>query len=151
MPPRLARIGREEMRQTKRGTGYSLSDQHIYSLWKCLPLNSGTTYLKYEKSAGYFFFQINIFCQQLTQNTTTDFVSFTQNVLKFKTCKTCVYNFRTNDFVNLTKSVIVFWVNCWQNMLISQRLTCTDVIVTLTMLEEIVMCIVHSEIQIIVW
>ena len=31
MPPRLARIGREEMRQTKRGTGYSLSDQHILS------------------------------------------------------------------------------------------------------------------------
>ena len=31
MPPRLARIGREEMRQTKRGTGYFFSDQHILS------------------------------------------------------------------------------------------------------------------------
>ena len=45
--------------------------------------------------------QINIFCQQLTQK--TDFVSFTQNFLKFKTCKTCVLNFRT-ICVNLSKS-----------------------------------------------
>ena len=41
------------------------------------------------------FSQINIFCQQLTQNTMTDLVSFTQNVPKLKTFKTCVLNFRS--------------------------------------------------------
>ena len=46
-------------------------------------------------------------------------------VLKFKTCKTCGLKFRT-ICVNLTKSVIVSWVNWWQDMLIWQSTTCAD-------------------------
>ena len=61
---------------------------------------------------------INIFCHQLTQHMKNDFVRFTQIVLKFKTCKTCVLNFIT-IFVNLRR-----WQNqslyfgdkiCWSN------------------------------------
>ena len=68
--------------------------------------------------------QINIICHQLTQNTTTDFVRFTQIVLKFKTHVLQVLNFiRTICKVNLTKLVVIFWVNWWQDMLIWQRIT----------------------------
>ena len=46
--------------------------------------------------------QIYIFCHQLIQTMTTDFVRFTWIVLKFKPCKTCVLNFR-KIWVNLLK------------------------------------------------
>ena len=52
-----------------------------------------------------------------------DLQRFTQNVLKFKTCRTYVLNFRT-ICVNLTKLVIVFWINWWWNILIWQITTC---------------------------
>ena len=35
-----------------------------------------------------------------------------------------IYKDLNKLFVNLTKSVLVFWVNWWQNMLIWQRITC---------------------------
>ena len=37
-------------------------------------------------------YQSNIFCHQLAQNMTTDFIRFTQIAMKFKTCKTFVLN-----------------------------------------------------------
>ena len=40
---------------------------------------------------------------------TTDSGRFTQIVQQFKTCKTCVF-WISEIFVNLTKSVVVFWV-----------------------------------------
>ena len=57
--------------------------------------------------------QINIFCHQLTQNTMSNFVRFTQTVLKCKTQVLQVLNFRT-ICVNLIKSVVIFWVSWWQ-------------------------------------
>ena len=59
--------------------------------------------------------QINIFCDRL----------FTQIVLEFKTQYLQGLNFRTIP-VNLTKSVFIFWIDWWQNMLIWQRITCTS-------------------------
>ena len=50
-----------------------------YNIGSCLTLWQNKEYLKV------ILCQINIFCHQLTQNTKTDFVRFTQIVLKFKT------------------------------------------------------------------
>ena len=73
------------------------------------------------------FCQINIFCHQLTQNMTTDFVRFFDDLHKLfrnsKFAKLLFFNFGT-VFVNLTKSVVIFWGNWWQNMLIWQKTSC---------------------------
>ena len=58
--------------------------------------------------------------------TTSEFVRFTQIVLKFKTQVLQGLNFRT-ICVNMTKSVVIFWINWWQNMLIWQKITCTEI------------------------
>ena len=75
------------------------------------------------RSAQVVLCQINISCHQFTQNTLTDYVRFTQIVLKFKPQVLQVFN--SEQFVNLTKSVAIFWVNRWQSMLIWQRITCS--------------------------
>ena len=62
--------------------------------------------------------QINIFCHQLTQNTADNFVRFTKtytNCSKIQNTSFASFEFQNNFcnsyFVNLTKSVVIFWVN----------------------------------------
>ena len=50
--------------------------------------------------------QINIFCQQLIQNTTTDFVTFTKIYTNSSEIRKSFVNLCESD-----KEVVVFWVN----------------------------------------
>ena len=81
-------------------------------------------------------FQINIFCHQLAQHMTTDFVRFMKIYTNFKIC---FLNFLT-ICVNLTKLVVVFWVYWWQNMLHWQKTNCM-------FLKKTVIMIIYSEIK----
>ena len=72
--------------------------------------------------------QINIFCHQ---NTTAYFCQIFEYLHKLfwnskhKFCKFWILEQFVQIFVNLTKSVVIFWVSWWKNMLIWQRITCT--------------------------
>ena len=46
------------------------------------------------------------------------------NCSEIQNLQNCVLNFKT-ICLNLPKSVVIFWINWWQNMLICQRITCT--------------------------
>jgi hypothetical protein len=74
--------------------------------------------------------QINTFCHQLTQNTTTDFFRFTQIVLQFNTLILQVLNFRTIcvNLRNLNKISRLMLVQLLTNMMIWQRITCSILI-----------------------
>ena len=62
-----------------------------------------------------FFVRQTYFVTNRTQNMMTDFVRFLEDLHKLfrnlKLAKLLLFNFRT-VFVNLTKSVVVFWVKC---------------------------------------
>ena len=49
--------------------------------------------------------RITIFCHQLTQNTMTDFVRFTKI---YTNCS------EIQNLIKSDKSIVIFWVNCWQ-------------------------------------
>ena len=66
-------------------------------------------------------FQINIFSHP---NTTTYFFFRLSWNSKHKFCRFWISEQFVKIFVYLTKSVVIFWINWWQNMLIWQRKTC---------------------------
>ena len=76
-------------------------------------------------------FKINIFWHQFIQNMTTDFVWIMRifiNCSKIQNLQNMCFWISEKFMkilINQTKSVVIFWINWCQNMLIWQRITCS--------------------------